>query len=150
MDATDRAIIGLLQTEGRLSNLELAERVRLTPSPCLRRVRNLEESGVINGYRAVIDPVAVGRGFQVLAYVELEGQDAETVTAFEAAVMEIDDVVECLRMFGRPDYVLRVAVPDMESYSQLCLEKLGRLPGLDKLTSQIAMKAIKAGGVLPL
>lgn len=150
MDATDRAIIGLLQTEGRLSNLELAERVRLTPSPCLRRVRNLEESGVISGYRAVIDPVAVGRGFQVLAYVELEGQDAETVTAFEAAVMEIDDVVECLRMFGRPDYVLRVAVPDMESYSQLCLEKLGRLPGLDKLTSQIAMKAIKAGGVLPL
>lgn len=150
MDATDRAIIGLLQTEGRLSNLELAERVRLTPSPCLRRVRNLEESGVISGYRAVIDPVAVGRGFQVLAYVELEGQDAETVTAFEAAVMEIDDVVECLRMFGRPDYVLRVAVPDMESYSQLCLERLGRLPGLDKLTSQIAMKAIKAGGVLPL
>ncbi|MEU0520260.1 Lrp/AsnC family transcriptional regulator [Streptosporangium sp. NPDC006007] len=150
MDATDRAIIGLLQLEGRLSNLELAERVRLTPSPCLRRVRNLEESGVISGYRAVIDPVAVGRGFQVLAYVELEGQDAETVTAFEAAVMEIDDVVECLRMFGRPDYVLRVAVPDMESYSQLCLEKLGRLPGLDKLTSQIAMKAIKAGGVLPL
>ena len=122
MDVTDRAILGLLQVEGRLSNLELAERVRLTPSPCLRRVRNLEESGVITGYRAVIDPAAVGRGFQVVAYVELEGQDAETVTAFEAAVMEIDDVVECLRMFGRPDYVLRVAVPDMDAYSQLCLE----------------------------
>ncbi|MEU7986314.1 Lrp/AsnC family transcriptional regulator [Streptosporangium canum] len=150
MDATDRAILGLLQVEGRLSNLELAERVRLTPSPCLRRVRNLEEAGVITGYRAVVDPAAVGRGFQVLAYVELEGQDAETVTAFETAVMEIDDVVECLRMFGRPDYVLRVAVPDMDSYSQLCLEKLGRLPGLDKLTSQIAMKALKSGGVLPL
>ncbi len=150
MDVTDRAILGLLQVEGRLSNLELAERVRLTPSPCLRRVRNLEEAGVITGYRAVIDPAAVGRGFQVVAYVELEGQDAETVTAFEAAVMEIDDVVECLRMFGRPDYVLRVAVPDMDAYSQLCLERLGRLPGLDKLTSQIAMKALKPGGVLPL
>lgn len=150
MDVTDRAILGLLQVEGRLSNLELAERVRLTPSPCLRRVRNLEETGVITGYRAVIDPAAVGRGFQVVAYVELVGQDAETVTAFEAAVMEIDDVVECLRMFGRPDYVLRVAVPDMDAYSQLCLERLGRLPGLDKLTSQIAMKALKSGGVLPL
>ncbi|MEV7006812.1 Lrp/AsnC family transcriptional regulator [Streptosporangium sp. NPDC051022] len=150
MDATDRAIIGLLQVEGRLSNLELAERVRLTPSPCLRRVRNLEESGVISGYRAMIDPASVGRGFQVLAYVELEGQDAETVTAFEAAVMEIEDVVEFLRMFGRPDYVLRVAVPDMEAYNQLCLEKLGRLPGLGKLTSQIAMKALKPGGILPL
>ncbi|MEU4831251.1 Lrp/AsnC family transcriptional regulator [Streptosporangium sp. NPDC023615] len=150
MDGTDRAILNLLQVDGRLSNLELAERVRLTPSPCLRRVRNLEESGVITGYRAVIDPVAVGRGFQVVAYVELEGQDAETVTAFETAVLEIDDVVECLRMFGRPDYVLRVAVPDMEAYSQLCLERLGRLPGLDKLTSQIAMKALKTGGALPL
>nr|BFE77895.1 hypothetical protein GCM10020093_004960 [Planobispora longispora] len=105
---------------------------------------------MIRGYRAVIDPAAVGRGFQVLAYVELKGQDAETVTAFEAAVMEIDDVVECLRMFGHPDYVLRVAVPDMEAYSQLRLERLGRLPGLDKLTSQIAMKALKPGGVLPL
>ncbi|MGC5016584.1 Lrp/AsnC family transcriptional regulator [Streptosporangium sp. DT93] len=150
MDGTDRAILNLLQVDGRLSNLELAERVRLTPSPCLRRVRNLEDSGVITGYRAVIDPAAVGRGFQVVAYVELEGQDAETVTAFETAVLEIDDVVECLRMFGRPDYVLRVAVPDMEAYSQLCLERLGRLPGLDKLTSQIAMKALKTGGALPL
>ncbi|MEU6998079.1 Lrp/AsnC family transcriptional regulator [Nonomuraea sp. NPDC046570] len=150
MDATDRAILRQLQSEGRLSNQELAERVRLTPSPCLRRVRNLEESGVISGYRAVVDPAAVGRGFQVLAYVELEGQDAETVTAFEAAVMEVDDVIECLRMFGRPDYVLRVAVADMDAYGQLCLDRLGRLPGLDKLTSQIAMKALKPGGGLPL
>lgn len=150
MDATDRAILRQLQSEGRLSNQELAERVRLTPSPCLRRVRNLEESGVISGYRAVVDPAAVGRGFQVLAYVELEGQDAETVTAFEAAVMKVDDVIECLRMFGRPDYVLRVAVADMDAYGQLCLDRLGRLPGLDKLTSQIAMKALKPGGGLPL
>ncbi|MET9341181.1 Lrp/AsnC family transcriptional regulator [Nonomuraea sp. NPDC004354] len=150
MDATDRAILRLLQEDGRLSNIELADRVRLTPSPCLRRVRNLEDSGVISGYRAVVDPPSVGRGFQVLAYVELEGQDAETVTAFESAVMEVEDVIECLRMFGRPDYVLRVAVADMDAYSRLCLEKLGRLPGLDKLTSQIAMKALKPGGSLPL
>ncbi|MEU4700812.1 Lrp/AsnC family transcriptional regulator [Nonomuraea dietziae] len=150
MDATDRAILRLLQEDGRLSNIELAERVRLTPSPCLRRVRNLEETGVITGYRAVVDAGAVGRGFQVLAFVELEGQDAETVTAFESAVMQVEDVIECLRMFGRPDYVLRVAVTDMEAYSRLCLEKLGRLPGLDKLTSQIAMKALKPGGSLPL
>jgi Lrp/AsnC family transcriptional regulator, leucine-responsive regulatory protein len=150
MDLTDRAILRHLQADGRLSNQELAERVSLTPSPCLRRVRNLEEAGVISGYRATVDPGAVGRGFQVLAYVELEGQDAETVTAFEAAVTEVEDVVECLRMFGRPDYVLRVAVADMDAYSRLCLERLGRLPGLDKLTSQIAMKALKPGGSLPL
>ncbi|GII95479.1 Lrp/AsnC family transcriptional regulator [Sinosporangium siamense] len=150
MDATDRAILRLLQVEGRMSNLELAERVRLTPSPCLRRVRNLEETGVITGYRAVVDPAAVGRGFQVIVFVELTGQDAETVRAFEEAVMDIDDVIECLRMFGRPDYVLRVAVADMEAFSKLRMEKLGRLPGLDKMTSQIAMKSFKSAGTLPL
>ncbi|WP_093170715.1 Lrp/AsnC family transcriptional regulator [Sinosporangium album] len=150
MDATDRAILRLLQVEGRMSNLELAERVRLTPSPCLRRVRNLEEAGVITGYRAVVDPASVGRGFQVVVFVELVGQDAETVMAFEEAVMEIDDVIECLRMFGRPDYVLRVAVADMEAFGRVRLEKLGRLPGLDKMTSQIAMKALKSVGTLPL
>ncbi|SDH03329.1 DNA-binding transcriptional regulator, Lrp family [Sinosporangium album] len=133
-----------------MSNLELAERVRLTPSPCLRRVRNLEEAGVITGYRAVVDPASVGRGFQVVVFVELVGQDAETVMAFEEAVMEIDDVIECLRMFGRPDYVLRVAVADMEAFGRVRLEKLGRLPGLDKMTSQIAMKALKSVGTLPL
>jgi len=95
------------QAEGRLSNIELADRVGLSPSPCLRRVRRLEEAGVISGYRAIIEPAAVDRGFQVLVHVTMEVRDRlATMEAFEARVAELDEVIECRRMFGDPDYLL--------------------------------------------
>src|SRR5262249_11676201 len=97
MDVLDRAILRQLQTDGRLTNVELAERVRLSPSPCLRRVRALERSGVIRGYRADIDPAAVGLGFEVTVHVELSLKDRETVEAFEAGVAGFDEVIECRR-----------------------------------------------------
>ncbi|MFE5809031.1 Lrp/AsnC family transcriptional regulator, partial [Streptomyces sp. NPDC056491] len=101
MDAIDRDILRELQADGRLSNQELAQRVGLTPSPCMRRVRQLEQDGVIQGYRAVISPEAVDRGFEVLVSVEVR-RDREAVEAFEAALQDIPDVIEAYRLFGSP------------------------------------------------
>jgi DNA-binding Lrp family transcriptional regulator len=151
VDQLDRAILSQLQSEGRLANIELADRVGLSPSPCLRRVRNLEGSGVILGYRAVIDPAAVDRGFQVLLHLTMEVKDREaTMEAFEARVAEIDEIIECRRMFGDPDYLLWVAVADLEAYESLYMTKLVGLPGVARTVSQLTMKTIKPGGRLPL
>ena len=116
MDVLDRAILRELQTDGRLTNVELAERVRLSPSPCLRRVRALERAGAIRGYHADIDPAAVDRGFEVTVHVELTLKDRATVDAFESGIAAFEEVVECQRMFGLPDYVIRVAVADQAAY----------------------------------
>jgi Lrp/AsnC family leucine-responsive transcriptional regulator len=151
VDQLDRAILSELQVDGRLPNTELAERVGLTPSPCLRRVRNLEDSGVIVGYRAVIDPAAVDRGFQVLVHLMMEVKDRRAMMeAFEAQVAEIDEVIECRRMFGDPDYLLWVAVADLEAYEAVYMTKLVGLPGVARTVSQLTMKTIKSGGRLPL
>src|SRR5580698_9615543 len=106
MDRLDRAILDQLTADGRLSNTELADRVGLSPSPCLRRVRNLERAGVISGYHASVDMAAVGRGFEVLVHVEMAIQDRATLEAFEAEIAQIDEIVQCRRMFGQPDYLL--------------------------------------------
>jgi Lrp/AsnC family leucine-responsive transcriptional regulator len=150
MDAIDHAILSHLQADGRLANVELAERVRLSASACLRRVRNLEASGAIAGYHATIDPAAVGYGFQVTVHTTLILRNRETITAFEAAVAELDEVVECHRMFGDPDYLIRVAVADSEAYEQFLINTFADLPGMARMTSQFTMKTIKPGGRLPL
>jgi DNA-binding Lrp family transcriptional regulator len=150
-DTIDRAILKHLQAEGRLSNIELADRVGLSPSPCLRRVRGLEESGVIAGYGAIIDPAAVDRGFQVLVHVTMEVRDRlATMEAFEARVAELDEVIECRRMFGDPDYLLWIAAADLSAYEQLYMTKLVGLPGVARTVSQLTMKTVKPGGRLPL
>jgi len=114
-------------------------------------VRNLEEAGVIVGYRAVVDPAAVDRGFQVLVHVTMEIKNrAATMEAFEARVAELDEVVECRRMFGDPDYLLWVAVADLAAYEELYMAKLVGLPGVARTVSQLTMKAIKPGGHVPL
>ena len=150
MDSIDRAILCHLQEHGRLSNVELAERVRLSPSPCLRRVRQLERDGAIRGYHADIDPAAVDRGFEVVVHAELSLKDRATVEAFEARVAALDAVVECRRMFGVPDYVLRVAVADATAYEAFYMTELAELPGLARVNSQITMKMVKAGARLPV
>ena len=151
MDRTDRAILSALQEDGRLSNVELADRVGLTPSPCLRRVRSLEAAGVISGYRAVLDPVKVGCGFQVLVHVTMAvGDRKATMEAFEAEVAAIEEVTECRRMFGDPDYLLWVAVADLDAYERLYMRKLVGLPGVARTTSQLTLKTVKPGGRLPL
>ena len=150
VDKTDRAILAHLMEDGRLANTELADLVGLSPSPCLRRVRQLESSGVITGYHAAVGPAAVGRGFHVLLHVEMGLQDRATIEAFEAAVAEIDEVVHCQRMFGHPDYLLWIAVPDLQSYERVYMTKLTGLPGVARTNSQFAMKTIKSAPGLPV
>jgi Lrp/AsnC family transcriptional regulator, leucine-responsive regulatory protein len=150
MDTIDRAILSHLQDDGRLSNVELAARVRLSPSACLRRVRNLEASGAIAGYHAVIDPAAVGRGFEITVHATLMLRNRETIEAFEAAAAQLDDVIECRRMYGDPDYLIRVAVADSDAYERFLMNTFADLPGLARMTSQFTMKTIKPGGKLPL
>jgi DNA-binding Lrp family transcriptional regulator len=144
MDAIDRQIIAELSRDGRLSNVELAERIGLSPAPCLRRVRRLESDGVIVGYAARINPRAVGRGFEVLVNVDLTRKDRATFEAFEEAVAAFEEVVEVRRMFGLPDYLLRIATDSIESYETFVSTTLGDVPGVDKLDSHITMKLIKA------
>jgi len=150
MDSLDYAILRQLQRDGRLTNVELADRVRLSPSSCLRRVRALEQAGVIRGYHADVDPAAVGRGFEVTVHVELTLKDRDTVEAFEAGVAAMEEVIECRRMFGIPDYVIRVAVTDPAAYEAFYMGKLAQLPGLARVNSQFAMKVVKSGGALPI
>jgi len=141
MDSVDLQIIAELERDGRLSNVELADRVGLSPAPCLRRVRRLEGDGVILGYAARIDPHAIGRGFEVVLNIDLTRKDRAT---FEEAVAAFDEVTEVRRMFGLPDYVLRVATDSIESYEAFLSTKMGDVLGVDKLDSHITMKLIKS------
>lgn len=144
LDAIDRDILFHLREDGRLTNVELAKRVGLTPPPCLRRVKRLEEAGVITGYRAVIDPEALGRGLEVLIDVEIYAQDRKTVEEFETTVASYEEVIEFRRMYGRPDYFLRVATADHAAYEAFLIEKLSGLPAVLRLESHLTMKVIKA------
>ena len=143
MDTIDRAILRQLQDDGRLSNVELAQRVNLSPSPCLRRVRALEASGAIRGYHAEIDPAAIDRAFEVVVHAELSLKDRVTVEAFEERIAQMDAVVECRRMFGIPDYVIRVAVADAAAYETFYMTQLAELPGLARVNSQFTMKMVR-------
>ncbi|WP_326763800.1 Lrp/AsnC family transcriptional regulator [Streptomyces sp. NBC_01591] len=144
LDAIDREILFHLQQDGRLTNVELAKRVGLTPPPCLRRVKRLEEAGVVSGYRAVVDPAAVGRSLEVLVDVEVYATDRKTVEEFEATVASYEEVVEFRRLFGRPDYFLRVAVADHAAYEAFLTGRLTGLPGVLRTESHLTMKQIKA------
>lgn len=143
MDEIDRAIIAVLRRDARVSNVDLAERVGLTPAPCLRRVRRLEDDGVITGYRAEIDPALDGRGFEVLVNIDLVSKDRDAFVGFEKQVAAFDEVVEMRRMFGLPDYFVRVATRDLEAYEAFVSDRLGRTPGLARIDSHLTMKKIK-------
>ena len=143
LDAIDRDILFHLRQDGRLTNVELAKRVGLTPPPCLRRVKRLEEAGVITGYRAVISSQALGRGLEVLIDVEIYAQDRKSFQDFEDTVASYDEVIEFRRMYGRPDYFLRVAVADHAAYEAFLTEKLSGLPAVLRLESHLTMKKIK-------
>ncbi|MEU1299661.1 Lrp/AsnC family transcriptional regulator [Streptomyces shenzhenensis] len=144
MDGIDRAIIAELERDGRLTNVELAQRVGLTTGPCLRRVQRLEADGVIRGYRAVVDPAAVGRSFEVLIDLSLEAQDAETVRRFEETMAGADEVVELRRLFGSPDYFVRVAVADLAGYETFLSHHVMTIPRIKNVVSHFTMKTVKA------
>ena len=144
VDAIDRAILEHLEHDGRLSNTELADRVRLTPGPTLRRVQRLERDGVIVGYRAVLDPVAVGRAFEVLVDIDLTTQEAATVERFERAMTSHDEVFELRRLFGTPDYFARVAVADLGAYEVFLTAHVLTIPGVGRVNSRFPMKVLKS------
>ena len=142
MDAIDRKILAELQAAGRITVTELAERVALSLAPCHRRLRELERTGAILGYRAIIDPAAIGLGFEVLVQVTMEREDAATIARFEAELAGIPEVRHAERLFGDPDYLIRVATADLAAYQALRDEKLGTLPGIHRLSSTIVMKRV--------
>lgn len=142
VDAVDEQILAELQVQGRLTVTELAERVRLSAAPCHRRLRELERTGAIKGYRAVINLAAVGLGFEVLVSVTMDREDAATITDFEAALAAVPQVRHAERLFGDPDYLLRVAAADLPGYVALRDETLAALPGIQRLTSTIVMKRV--------
>lgn len=140
MDSLDRKILAALEHDGRLTVTELADRVGLSLSPCHRRVRALEESGVISGYRAELDAAALGLQFSALVFVTLK--DSKSVPEFEAAVAQLENVTQAQRLFGDPDYLLQVVVRDLPAYQRLYDERLTRLPGLQRMTSTLVMKHV--------
>lgn len=144
VDALDRAIIDELRRDGRASNQEIAQRVGLTPAPCLRRMRRLESDGVITGYTALIDPDAMGRGFEVIINADLTAKDLATVEAFEERVAAMDEVVELRRMFGIPDYLIRVRTTDLDAYERWLTTKLLGDPAIARVDSRLTMKSIKS------
>lgn len=143
MDSLDREILFHLRQDGRLTNVELAKRVGLTPPPCLRRVKRLEDAGIITGYRARIDPAAAGRGFDVVVSLEISVNDLRTVEELETAISSYDEVVEFHRLFGRPDYLLRVAVEDQEAFETFLTTRIMGLRAVARVDSHLIMKKIK-------
>ena len=149
MDATDRKILAELEKDGRLTITDLAARVRLSISPCHRRLRDLERTGVIRGYRAIVDPAAVGLSFEALVFVTLRQEDRDTVASFEHALAAIPHVLQAQRLFGDPDYLLRVVTADLTAYQQLYDQQLAALPGVQRLTSTLVMKHVVSDRPLP-
>ncbi|WP_131740043.1 Lrp/AsnC family transcriptional regulator [Actinomadura roseirufa] len=149
MDAIDRKILAVLQTDGRVTITELASRVGLSVSPCHRRLRELERSGTIRGYRAVVSPAALGLTFQALVFVTMRQEDRETLLGFEKRVARVPEVVQAQRLFGDPDYLLRIITADLTAYQELEDDVLSTLPGVQRLTSALVMKHIVDDRPLP-
>lgn len=150
LDRIDRRILEHLQDDGRLSNQELAERVALSPSPCLRRVRGLERAGIIRGYAALLDPLQVGLGLLAFVTVKLEKRGKMPVDQFTRAVQAWPEVIACFSMTGDMDYLMRVQVEDLEHYSRFIMEKLLKQPGVIDIRTNFVLERIKETTALPL
>ncbi len=151
LDRYDRRILELLQQEGRLTNQELAERIGLSPSPCLRRVRALEEAGIITGYRAVLDPRPLGLSLVALIHISMDRHTPERFANFEATVAGLPEVLECLLITGQDaDYQLKVIVRDMEAYQALLLDQITRIEGVSGVHSSFVLRRVVDKTALPL
>jgi Lrp/AsnC family leucine-responsive transcriptional regulator len=150
LDAIDRRILEALQGDGRMTIQDLATKVGLTTSPCLRRVRALEEQGIIRGYVAIIDQVAVSLPISVFVSVKLERQREEELDRFATAVARWPEVMECYLMTGPRDYLLRIVAPDLAAYERFLKQKLTRLEGVSSIESSFALGQIKYSHRLPL
>lgn len=150
LDAIDRRILSLLQRDARLSNVQLAEAVNLSPSPCLRRVRQLEKTGLIRGYHAQLDRGKVGFGLTVFVGIKVERHHEAHANAFLEAVVTLPEVVSAHLVSGESDFLLQVVVPDLMAYERFLTGTLLRLPGITDIRSNFAIKSVKEGGPLPI
>ena len=150
LDNFDRNILKALQKDGRISNVELAQTVRLSESACLRRVRVLEQEGYIRGYVAVLDQKRLGRSGTVFVQITLRREDQSELAAFEQAVQRIPEIMECYLMTGEFDYLLRVVVADMADFERLHKEALTRLPGVARVNSSVAIRTVRRTTELPI
>lgn len=150
LDRTDIAILDLLQREGRIANAELAERINLSASACLRRVQRLERDGVIAGYGARLNPVALGLGLVAFVRVQLEKHGAASIEGFAEAVAGWDEVVACHALTGDMDYLLQIVVRDLEHFSRFLLDRLLNASGVADVNSSFVLRTVKAPGGLPL
>ena len=150
LDATDLRILAELQTHGALSNVELARRVHLSPSPCLTRVKALEHNGVIDRYVALANAAALGLGLNVFISISLKEQSKAALAEFEQRIAEHDEVMECYLMTGDSDYLMRVALPDIAALEKFILEQLTPIPGIEKIRSSFALKQVRYKTALPL
>ena len=150
LDTLDLKILRELQADGGLSNIDLAARVGLSPSPCLRRVRALEDAGVIRGRVVLVDPASVGLAVNVFVRVTLERQIEENLAAFERAIENRPEVVECYLMTGESDYLLRIVVSDLAAYERFLKETLTRIAGVSNIQSSFALGQVKYSTALPL
>jgi Lrp/AsnC family leucine-responsive transcriptional regulator len=142
-DRFDRQILQVVQTEGRISNQELADRVGLSPSPCLRRVRALEESGLITGYRALLDAKALGLTLMALIHISMDQHTPERFNDFETAIADIPEVLECLLITGQSaDYQLKVVVKDLDAYQELLLKRITGIKGVSGVHSSFVLRRV--------
>ena len=150
LDSIDLKILSELQNDGSLSNIELARRIHLSPSPCLARVRALEAAGVIDRYVALTNATALGLGLNVFINISLKSQSKESLGYFEQRICEHDEVMECYMMTGDSDYLIRVAVADIAALEKFILEQLTPIPGIEKIRSSFALKQVRYKTALPL
>ncbi|MFT4519324.1 MAG: Lrp/AsnC family leucine-responsive transcriptional regulator [Halioglobus sp.] len=150
LDRTDSLILQHIQNNARMSNVELADAVGLSPAPCLRRVKALEQAGVIKRYAGIVDPAAVGLPISVFVNVSLERQERSGLEDFEQHISSYPEVMECYLMTGSSDYLVRVVVADLQAYERFLADKLTRIPGVASIQSSFALKQVVYSTELPL
>lgn len=151
MDKIDKKILGLLQADGKMNNQELADKVGLSPSPCLRRVKRLEEEGYIKKYTVLLDPEKIGLGLTIIVLVGLNSHDPKLMSRFESVVKNLDEVIECHLIAGQAqDYMLKVIVPGLNEYQSFLLKKLTQIDGVRNVHSSFVLRSVVDETTLPL
>lgn len=150
LDAIDRRILKVLQDDAKTTNVDLARKINLSPSPTLARVKNLENRGVISRYVGLVDPAALGLKMNVFIQVSLERQESAALERFEQEVSRFGQVMEVYLMTGDEDYLLRIVVPDIQTLERFILDHLTKIPGIKKIRSSFALKQVKYKTALPI
>ena len=150
MDNYDTEILNYLQQDARISNVSLAEKIHLSPAPCLRRVRELEKNGVISSYTTLLDPEKIGWGISMFIEIRLEKQILQYIQKFEEIIADYDEIMECYLLTGTSDYLLRIVAKDLTSLQKFMTEKIATIPNVANTSSSIALKQVKYKTTLPM